>query len=562
MSVPVRIFLLIVALSACQTKNPRPQSSPSNPEEDFFQLLDPQTKTLQDAQNKAALAKKEGNLDRALFYSVKILQLDPQNVPAMLDIAAIHQQQNHNDLAGKIYADILKIEPNQPLANEFIGLKKLKERQIEEAAAMLTKAVQHAPDRWQSHNGLGIIADLKQNYTAAIAHYQNALKVNPRHVMLLNNIGYSYYLKGDTDLARDYFYQALKINEKHQRAIFNLALLEVKSQDLLAAVALFGRIMPIYEAYNNVGYLCMKNGQYEDAETYFKNAIQSSPYYFPKAQQNLKQLAKLKTQSAPIESPPAVDVPAVAPVAAPVLPPAKTPPIIPKATHSQTAKTNAPQTADDSKPSSASESALEVSQKQLESPTLPANDNQAKPSISSQAQVVQQSATLNESVPIVPPATETESNPPSAPELSQDKSTDLSISSEAIPIDAASTTTNTDTPVAEIPLILDTESSKDEVIDAENGKQAPTHPTEDLIETIQPEDSTCPDPALPCQKTVVPDAELSESLPSSVFDQTRPIAPSTPLIQSTEEILQNLKHKMAQDYGPLKFKNQLSTPEP
>lgn len=96
--------------------------------------------------------------------------------------------------------------------------------------------------------------------------------------------------------AKKYFNHVLSLNDKYQRAIFNLALIEIKNQEFSSASRLFDRIMEPFESFNNIGYVCMLNGQYDSADIYFRKAIKGSPYYYPEAQKNLEALQILRKQ--------------------------------------------------------------------------------------------------------------------------------------------------------------------------------------------------------------------------------------------------------------------------
>lgn len=261
----------------------RTDSNPDN----LLNTLDPEVTTVAKAFEKAQLAEEEGKNERALFYYVKVLQFEPKNIQALEKIAAIHEQSNKPELALKVYLEIIKTDENNAVANESLGLNYLKNRLQQQAKQHLTIAVAKDGSRWKAYNGLGVIADLNKQYDVAIGHYQKALANNPSSSMLLNNIGYSYYLKGDEKTARNYFNQALSFDNQYQRAIYNLALIEIKHQQYQAAVTLFNRIIKPYESYNTVGYICMFNGYYEEAESFFRQAIEESPTYFPQAQENL-----------------------------------------------------------------------------------------------------------------------------------------------------------------------------------------------------------------------------------------------------------------------------------
>ncbi len=300
-------LLILLGLSACNTlptKTDQDQASLNNPD-NILNLLDPDIKTEEQAFSKAEAALNDGKAENALFYYIKTLQFNKKNIKALEKIASIHSHQQHPELAVKIYQDILAIDSQNQLANESLGLYFLDKGQTGKAKDYLTTAVATNSANWKAHNGLGVIADLSNKSAEAIGHYQNALAIQPGNPMLLNNLGYSYYLSGDEIKAKALFNQALGYDNRYQRAIHNLALIEIKHDNLLNATALFNRLMPAHESYNNIGYICMLLGQYKVAEEYFTKAIDESPVYFPKAQENLKTLATLETKVAQYKQPPA-----------------------------------------------------------------------------------------------------------------------------------------------------------------------------------------------------------------------------------------------------------------
>lgn len=264
-----------------------------NPD-NVLNAFDPEVTSIDKAFEKAQIAQAEGQTDRALFYYVKALQFEPKNIQALEQIAAIHEQNNKPELALRIYRDILEIDANNVVSNETLGLNYLANRNPQQAKQHLNSALAQDGSRWKAHNGLGLIADMNKEYAVAIGHYQKALALNPSNPMLLNNLGYSHYLKDDDKTAKNYFNQALAFDGHYQRAVQNLALIEMKHKQYAAALAIFNRMMKPYESYNNMGYLCMLKGEYELAENYFRQAIEESPKYFPKAQENLNQLQVLR----------------------------------------------------------------------------------------------------------------------------------------------------------------------------------------------------------------------------------------------------------------------------
>ena len=227
---------------------------------------------------------------------MKALQFEPKNTQALQEIAAIHEHLNKPEVALKIYQAILKLDKNNLMANENVGLYYLKNRQWDLAYKHLKLVAISDENRWKTQNGLGVLADLNKKYNEAIQYYQKALAQDAENPLILNNMGYSYYLKGDEKTAKQYFNQALSVDSQYQRAIYNLALIEIKQQRYSEALSLLNRDMKLYESYNTIGYLCMLNHQYETAEQYFALAIAESPVYFAAAEENLDALKKRMLQ--------------------------------------------------------------------------------------------------------------------------------------------------------------------------------------------------------------------------------------------------------------------------
>lgn len=242
-------------------------------------------------QGDAALRQEK--YDLALMYYIKALEMDDKNVVALEKLADVYTLKGEVGMAAVAYQMILKIDARHAEAHEKLGLLQLKNRQYDGAQKHLTQAVKSDPRRWLAQNGLGLIADLHRNYKTAIQRYSAALEVNPNSPMLLNNLGYSLYLSGDQATAKANFLKALSINPNYQRALHNLALLEAKQGNYQRAVKIFNQFMEEAAAYNNVGYICMMEGKFQQAEQYFIKALKLSPIYYAKANENLEYLRTL-----------------------------------------------------------------------------------------------------------------------------------------------------------------------------------------------------------------------------------------------------------------------------
>ena len=238
-------------------------------------------------QGDTALGK--GKLDEALYQYVKAIELDNTSDVALYKIAEIHSMRGNAKRAKKAYEMVLEINPDHAGAHEGLGLHLLNERQYDEARIHLTKAESNGTTgNWRIYNSLGVISDLENDYNQAILYYGKALALQPELPLILNNMGYSRYMLGEWDEAEKYYRMAVLKDKYFERAWRNLGLLYTRKGNYEEAVTIFARVEGLPEAFNDVGYICMLNGEYEISEAFFKRAIKLSPRYYATANDNLR----------------------------------------------------------------------------------------------------------------------------------------------------------------------------------------------------------------------------------------------------------------------------------
>jgi Flp pilus assembly protein TadD len=239
---------------------------------------------------KAAAAIKAGKTDEALYYFVKALEIDPANITALIGIGHIHQDKGNFELAEAAYRMALKTAPKNPDALEGLGLVKLTLSDYRNAGKALTAAVAADPRRWQSHNALGLIADQAGQSANALRHYEMALNIKPKDPQILNNLGYSKYLAGDWHGALQAFDTALAINPGLESAWMNRGLVLARQGNDKGALESFRKVMNEADAYNDLGYIHMQQGDIDRSHELFEKAIFLSPTYHEKANENLRRL--------------------------------------------------------------------------------------------------------------------------------------------------------------------------------------------------------------------------------------------------------------------------------
>jgi len=268
-------------------------------------------KQLSDMRKRDFIARSEmalnaGNTDYALYSYMKALLEDNADIQLYYKIGQLHEAKNNPSLAALAYQRALSINPMFINALERLGRLKLNNREYDEARSLFDQAVAFDMERIKDTNdflgtddsydiyspyhayiGLGVINDLNNNHASAIMNFGKAIKIKPNSASAENNLGYSFYLQNDLDEALHHFKRAIIKDKNYSKAWSNLALVYVRKEQYSEAVSVLvdhNNDQP--SAYNTVGYLCMLDGKYDQAEQLFNKAIDLSPVFFEIAVEN------------------------------------------------------------------------------------------------------------------------------------------------------------------------------------------------------------------------------------------------------------------------------------
>ena len=235
------------------------------------------------------LAWRQGKLDLAVYLYVQSLAYDATAAGPFLKIGAIHERLGNRELAQKAFEFALERDPGNAAACERLGLLYLQSNRNEAAQALFERAITIDADRWQSHNGLGIVADRRSDFTTAIGHYDRAFVLAPAAATIVNNRGFSRMLAGDLAGAEADFRLAIALGA-HAGTWINLGKVEAKQAHYAEAIECLLKETDLAQAHNLIGEVAMDAGDLKAAQKYFELAISSSPRYFEAAKENLSRV--------------------------------------------------------------------------------------------------------------------------------------------------------------------------------------------------------------------------------------------------------------------------------
>ncbi len=255
-----------------------------------------------------AQSQASGNADSMIYAYRQALEFHQFNkADVYFNIARLEQQRDNNSQAEAAYRQAMASDLKRPELKEALALLLVDMKRHQEAETLLQEVVAADQSRlkasageagacvtdnespWRSYNGLGLLADIMEQGEQARQYYQCALNIQPGLAMLHTNLGFSYYLEGEYPQAERALTRAVNQDPQYRRAWSNLGLLYYRWGRKSEALAALRKNGSQAEALNDLGYIAMMEGAYEEAGSLFQRAIDASPRYYPKAVANLGQ---------------------------------------------------------------------------------------------------------------------------------------------------------------------------------------------------------------------------------------------------------------------------------
>ncbi len=155
--------------------------------------------------------RRKGDLNTAIEKFRAASQAAPTNPDPLLQLALILDGTGRSDQAQPIYEQILKIQPDHPVAlNNLAFLKAEKGVDLEEALTMAQRARQKQPNSTEIADTLGWIYIKKNLSEEAVRDFKDLVVKEPANPTFHYHYGMALLQKGDKPSARQQLEEALK----------------------------------------------------------------------------------------------------------------------------------------------------------------------------------------------------------------------------------------------------------------------------------------------------------------------------------------------------------------
>ena len=278
------LAIALVGLAGCETV---PADSPELSLDAIIEQPAPGTVELAE---RALAANRHVDARKILE---RVLLAEPGNVKARLVMAELHLAVGSPGSAAEGFTMLVENPEFGARALQGRGISLLLAGKTQLGYDSLKKAVELDPGLWRAWNALGYYYDKNRNWTAAYDSYNRAVETNPDSAMIYNNRGYSMLMQQRLVEAMEDFSRALEIDRDFVLAQDNLRLALAWGGNYVHAMsgadqADMARIL------NNVGFIAILRGDYDNAESYLLRAMEADPAYNKTASRNLAYLEQVK----------------------------------------------------------------------------------------------------------------------------------------------------------------------------------------------------------------------------------------------------------------------------
>ncbi len=239
------------------------------------------------------------------------LDCDPGNVRAHYNLGSYLYQNKQWDGAITHFGDAIEIAPEFSDAHNNLGMALSAKGDVDDAVVQYNEAIKLDTNYAIAHYNLGSAMLKKGQTDEAIAEFQTALMIDPAHAEQLNNaqlalpdvtaqsaqrmktdyamfhnaLGLALSQKGQDNAALAQYQEALKLNPHYAEASYNLANALLKAGQTDEAMAQFQNAFKLdpgnAKAHNNLGTALRKMGRTDEAIAQYREALEIDPTYTP-----------------------------------------------------------------------------------------------------------------------------------------------------------------------------------------------------------------------------------------------------------------------------------------
>ncbi|KAF6722281.1 Transmembrane and TPR repeat-containing protein 1 [Oryzias melastigma] len=154
------------------------------------------------------------SLETAEHYYRKALDINPQHNRALFNLGNLLRTQGQDKEAEVLLRNSIRYGPHFADAYSSLASLYADQERVIEAKEVYIKGIENCPDSSDLHNNYGVFLVNTGEGELAAAHYQRAIQLKPAHYVAMANLGRLLRASNENDEAESWFKRALQISRK------------------------------------------------------------------------------------------------------------------------------------------------------------------------------------------------------------------------------------------------------------------------------------------------------------------------------------------------------------
>jgi len=180
-----------------------------------------------------------------------------------------------------LWTDSLKKNTRNYIAHNALGNALAGRGKFEEAVAHYSEALRIQPDFAGAHTNLGLVLAQRRQFDEAINHFSEALQIEPDLAEAHNGLGSVLAKQEKLNDAFRHFSEALRIEPDYAEAYYNVGMIMVQQEEYEKAIGHFSKTIQIRpgdaEAHYRLGLVFQTLGRLDEAKDHYFQAIRIEP---------------------------------------------------------------------------------------------------------------------------------------------------------------------------------------------------------------------------------------------------------------------------------------------
>lgn len=224
---------------------------------------------------------QKNDIPQARRELTEAVKLAPNLREARTALATIHLGEGSPDLAIEQAQAALRLNGRDLAAATILGDAFLRKNDIPKAKQTFESIAKALPKEQVSRYRLGLIERSEKNDAAALAHFEEALAINPNAIEPLDQIATIKLAQGKAKEARERVLKQIELSPKNPLFYNLLGKIWMQAKDAAQAEAAYKKAIEITPdlplSYTNLGELYLTTGRQEEAVKEYEAALAKNP---------------------------------------------------------------------------------------------------------------------------------------------------------------------------------------------------------------------------------------------------------------------------------------------